>query len=84
MFIFTISSLGSRYLAQNSSSKIESSNDFEHSSPMLSLIGFPVLPTLRCHITGPIEVWQLMPTRARDCSPCSRASRAASVLAEYV
>ena len=82
MFILTMSSLRRRYLAKNSSSKMESSNDLEHSRPMFNLIGLPTLPTLRCHITGPIDVWQLMPTRARDDRPRSRASGMARVLAE--
>ena len=38
---------------------------------MLSLIGLPTLPILRCHITGPIDVWQLMPTSARSLCPAS-------------
>ena len=82
MFILTISSLRRRYLAQNNSSKIESSNDLEQSRPMFNLMGLPALPTRRCHMTGPIEVWQLMPTSARALSPCSRACGMASVLAE--
>ena len=61
-----------------------SSNDFEHRSPILSLIGLPALPTLRCHITGPMDVWQLIPTSASDDRPRSSASGMARVLAEYV
>ena len=64
MFIFTISSLCRPYLASKSSGKMESSNVFEHSSPMLKRNGLPALPTLRCHITGGTDDWQLMPTRA--------------------
>ncbi|NCV96604.1 MAG: 4Fe-4S dicluster domain-containing protein [Acidimicrobiia bacterium] len=52
MFIFTMSSLRKPYLARKSSSKIASSNVFEHSRPMLKRNGLPVLPTLRFHITG--------------------------------
>jgi hypothetical protein len=34
-----------RYFAQNSSSKIESSKVFEHSSPRLKRMGLEILPT---------------------------------------
>ena len=74
MFIFLMSSLSSPYLIRNSSSNIESSKLLEHSRPMFSLMGRPTLPTLRCHITGPMEVWQLMPTSASSFSPRSAAS----------
>ena len=65
MFIFTMSSRRRPYLARNSSSKMESSKVFEHSSPMLNWMGLPILPILRCHITGGDDVWQPMPTSAR-------------------
>ena len=45
---------------------------------MLNTIGFDDLPTLRCHMTGGTDDWQLMPTRARLDSPRSRASAMAS------
>ena len=82
MFILAMSSLGRLYFTSNSSSNSESSKLLEHSRPMLSLIGLDTLPTLRCHITGPMEVWQLMPTRARRSRPRWRASSKAMVLAE--
>ena len=84
MFIFTMSSLARPYLVSNSSSKMESSKVFEHSRPMLNTIGLPTLPTLRFHITGGTDDWQLMPTRASFEKPRSSASSRASVLAEYV
>ena len=48
MFIFLMSARLSPYFASSSSSKIASSNVFEHSSPMLRLMRRPTLPTLRC------------------------------------
>src|SRR5262245_48908617 len=84
MFILTISSMGSPYLVRNSSSKIESSNVLEHSSPMLNRIGLPTLPALRLHMIGGTDDWHDIPTRARRVWPRSRASLMASVLAEYV
>ena len=74
MFIFVMRSLGRPYLSQNSSSKRESSKDFEHSSPMFNLMGRPTLPTLRCHMTGPIDVWHDIPTSASSLRPRSIAS----------
>ena len=55
---------------------------FDNNNPIFNLIVFPALPTLRFHITGPIEVWQLIPTRANDSRFFSRASLIARVLAE--
>ena len=69
-------------MASNSSSKMASSKVFEHSRPMLNMIGLPILPILRFHITGGTDDWQLMPTRASFERPLSRASSKASVLAE--
>src|SRR3954454_19353377 len=84
MFIFTMSCFFKPYLASKSSSKMASSNVFEHSRPMLNTMGFEILPTLRCHITGGTDDWHDMPTRASFSNPRSSASLIASVLAEYV
>ncbi len=82
MFILVISDLDSPYFVQKSSSKIESSKVFEQSRPMLNTMGLPTLPTLRLHITGGTDDWQLMPTRASLEKPRSSASSKARVLAE--
>ena len=74
MFIFTMSCFRRPYFVSNSSSKMASSNVFEHRSPMLNRNGFAVLPTLRCHITGSADDWHDMPTRASRSSPRARAS----------
>ena len=84
MFIFAMSAFFRPYLASNSSSKMASSNVLEHSRPMLNRIGLLILPTLRDHITGGTDDWQLIPTRASFENPRSNASSMASVLAEYV
>ena len=82
MFIFSISSFFRPYLASKSSGKMASSKVLEQSRPMLKMIGLLILPTLRCHMTGGTEDWQLMPTRASLEKPRSRASSRARVLAE--
>ena len=69
MFIFTMSALARPYLASNSSGKIESSNVFEQSSPMLNRNGLDTLPALRSHITGGELVWQPIPTNAKRRQP---------------
>ena len=74
MFIFTMSARARPYLASNSSGKMASSKVFEHSRPMLNTKRRPTLPTLRAHITGGDELWQLMPTRAMRSAPPSMAS----------
>ena len=84
MFIFTISSLWRPYFARKSSSKMASSNVLEQSSPMLNRNGLPALPTLRDHMMGSAELWQLMPTSASFEYPSSSACFTASVFAEYV
>src|SRR4051812_7028228 len=84
MFIFSMSAFGRPYLARNSSSKIESSNVLEQSSPMLNRNGLPTLPALRAHIVGGDDTWQPMPTRASRDKPASCACFNASVFAEYV
>ena len=83
MFIFLMSAFFRPYFASNSSSKIASSNVFEHSRPMLSESRRATLPALRCFITGGIDDWHDMPTSAMRSSSFSR-SWYASVLAEYV
>ena len=82
MFILTMSCFFRPYLASKSSSKMASSNVFEHSRPMLNTIGLPILPILRDHITGGTDDWQLMPTSASFEKPRSSASAMARVLAE--
>src|SRR5262245_20611434 len=84
MFILTMSCLRRPYLVSNSSSKMASSKLFEHSSPIVKMNGFDDLPTLRCHITGGLDVWHPMPTSASRDRPRLRASKTAIVLAEYV
>ncbi len=84
MLTFLMSAFFRPYLASKSSSKMASSKVFEHSRPMLKMNGLPALPTLRCHITGGMEDWQLMPTRASLVSPRSLASVTARGFAEYV
>ena len=84
MFIFLMSARFRPYFASKSSSKIASSNVFEHSSPMFSDSRRATLPALRCFITGGTELWQLMPTSAMRSAPLSTASAYASVFAEYV
>ena len=74
MFIFLMSFLCSPYFASKSSSKIASSNVFEQRRPMLSDMRRATLPALRCFMTGGIELWQLMPTRAIRSAPPSTAS----------
>ncbi len=70
MFIFLMSALCRPYFASKSSSKIASSNVFEHSRPMFSDSRRATLPALRCFITGGIELWQLMPD---ECDPLRAA-----------
>src|SRR5581483_3360490 len=84
MFIFTICSRGSPYLASSSSGKIASSKVFEHSSPMDRANLRGTLPPLRADITGGIDVWHPMPTRASFSAPVAKASLYARRLAEYV
>ena len=55
MFIFLISAFFRPYFASSNSSKMASSNVFEHSSPMLSAIRRATLPALRCFMTGGTE-----------------------------
>src|SRR3954454_5811673 len=64
MFIFTMSCFFRPYLASKSSSKMASSNVFEHNRPMLNRNGLDTLPALRSHIVGGDDVWHPMPTRA--------------------
>ena len=49
---------------------------------MLKTIGLATLPTLRLHMTGGTDDWQLIPTSASLLKPRSSASSSASVLAE--
>src|SRR6478736_2545378 len=84
MLTFLMSAFLMPYFASNSSSKLASSNVLEHSRPMLNRNGFDTLPTLRDHITGGTDDWQLIPMRASFVNPRSVASFKASVLAEYV
>ncbi len=63
MFIFLMSARARPYLASRSSSKIASSNVFEHSRPMLRLRRRATLPTLRWRMMAGDEDWQLTPTR---------------------
>ena len=74
MFIFLISAFWRPYFASNNSSKMASSNVFEHSSPMLRAKCRATLPALRTVMTGGTDDWQLIPTRAIFSAPPATAS----------
>src|ERR1051326_7695354 len=76
MFILRMSCFLSPYFASKSSSKIASSNVFEHSRPMFNVIRRATLPALRCFIAGGDDDWHDMPTTAMRSSPFSRSAYA--------
>src|SRR3954452_5142405 len=84
MFIFFMSCFLRPYLASNSSSKMASSNVFEHSRPMLRAKRRATLPALRTAMAGGDDDMQLIPTSASFSAPPAIASAYAMVLAEYV